>query len=347
MIQSKHVPYLLFGFVVISLSSYFGNKIKSHFSDMDQKDDYELVKKYMLDESALYGDNRPKLWIHTKYEMNSRQWKNFRSRNTTDLNQPYLYITIQSIINHCGDDFHICLIDDETFPRLISGWEIDLALTPEPMKSHYREIGMMQLIFLYGGLTVPNSFVCSKSLIDIYQDGIVQDCPFIFEKRKTSFVATNTPFVPNPKMIGAKKGDPVIQNFIYFMNSKQEKGHFTSELEFLGEMEKWCFERVRANEMSLIDGTKCGVKTKIGKPILLENLMSDDFLDVDDNEMYGIVIPREELLSRPNYQWFAILPYQDVLNAKTIISKYMAASMVDSVRSYYDQKRKSLSMVNI
>jgi|TARA_B110000114_G_scaffold185782_1_gene234838 hypothetical protein len=347
MIQTKYIPYVLFGFVVISLSSYFGNKIKSHYSDMDQKDEYDLVKKYMLDDSALYGDNRPKLWVHTKYEMNSRQWKNFHSRNTMNLNQPYLYVTIQSIINHCGDDFHVCLIDDETFPRLISGWEIDLSVTPEPMNSQYREIGMMQLIYLYGGLTVPNSFVCSKSLIDIYQDSIKEDHPIIFEKRKTSFMATNTPFVPNPKMICAKKGDTVIQNLIYFMNSKQDKGHFTLELEFLGEMEKWCHDRVCNNEMSLIDGTKCGVKTKIGKPILLENLMSDGFLDVDNNDMYGIVIPADELLSRPNYQWFAILPYQDVLNAKTILSKYMAASMVDSVRSYYDQKRKSVSMVNI
>ena len=66
----------------------------------------------------------------------------------------------------------------------------------------------------------------SKSLIDIYQDSIKEDHPIIFEKRKTSFMATNTPFVPNPKMICAKKGDTVIQNLIYFMNSKQDKGHF-------------------------------------------------------------------------------------------------------------------------
>jgi hypothetical protein len=50
----------------------------------NSKDEYEMVKQYLLNESPLYGYNRPKIWIHSKYEVNSRKWKSFYSRNSTE-----------------------------------------------------------------------------------------------------------------------------------------------------------------------------------------------------------------------------------------------------------------------
>ena len=113
----------------------------------NEKDEYENVKQYLLNQSPLYGQNRPKIWIHTKYEYNSRKWKSFYSRSSYDLNQPYLHLTIKSIINHCGDDFNVCLIDDDSFGKLIPSWDIDMSKTVEPVKSHLRELGMVQLLY--------------------------------------------------------------------------------------------------------------------------------------------------------------------------------------------------------
>ena len=354
MISNKQISYVAFGLVIVAVSSYVGNYFRSFFTEMDAKDDYQMVRKYLLDEAALYGDKRPKLWIHNKYEVNAREWKNFGSRNSTDLNQPYLYITIQSIINHCGDDFHICLIDDETFERLIPTWDIDLTKTPEPMRSQYRDIGMMQLLYLYGGMTVPNSFLCLKSLKTLYDNHTEEDVPFVIEQRHQKVFSNlnfhsepNTPFIPNIKMIGAKPKSPCIQEMIDVMTQKQQKGHYSSEIDFLGDIEQWCLSQVRDDYMVMIDGCTVGVKDEIGKPILLDNLMSDAYLPVKDSDLYGIYIPNEELLQRPRYQWFAILPYNDALKAKTILSKYMTASMVDCVQSYYDHKKASTSMIKI
>lgn len=125
-----------------------------------------MIKNYLLNESPLYGYNRPKLWIHSKYEINSRKWKDFYSRNTTDLNQDYIHLTIKTIINHCGEDFNICLIDDDSFGKLLPNWDVDLMNMAEPRKSNYRAMGMAQLIYVYGGMTLPNSFVCLKNLKD-------------------------------------------------------------------------------------------------------------------------------------------------------------------------------------
>ena len=81
-------------------------------------------------------------------------------------------MTIKSIINHCGDDFNICLIDDESFTKLLPSWDINVSRMAEPMKSQYRELGMARLLEIYGGLVVPNSFLCIKNLKPFYDDMI-------------------------------------------------------------------------------------------------------------------------------------------------------------------------------
>ena len=58
--------------------------------------------------------------------------------NSTDLNQPYLHLVIQSIIDKCGDDFHICLIDDESFSKLIPSWNVDITNMADPHKQLFR-----------------------------------------------------------------------------------------------------------------------------------------------------------------------------------------------------------------
>ena len=60
---------------------------------------------------------KPILWVHIDYKKNSRNWESFYSRSNNDINQDYLYLTIRSIIDNCGDDSHICLIDDNSFSK--------------------------------------------------------------------------------------------------------------------------------------------------------------------------------------------------------------------------------------
>jgi len=76
MITSKGVYQFLFGLTVLAVVGYIGTKIKDSIDTTD-KDEYELIKKYLLNESPLYGYNKPKLWIHTKYEINARNWRDF------------------------------------------------------------------------------------------------------------------------------------------------------------------------------------------------------------------------------------------------------------------------------
>lgn len=342
--KNYSMSYVLLGFCVVMAASYIGGRIKQNFATSEANDEYKLIKQYLLNDSALYGKNRPKLWIHSSYEINARKWKNFMSRSSTDLNQPYLYLTIQSIINHCGDDFHICLIDDDSFEKLIPGWDTIVANVAEPMKSRYRQIGLMQLLYIYGGFIVPNSFLCMKNLIDVYKQGTQKNTPFIAETISQSF--TKEQFQPNILFMGAKKEDFTIQKIIE--NLKKSTVDFSKEQEFLGIISLWCSEQIDNHNMQLLDGKLVGVKTSIGKPVLLEHLLSDEYIDYDESLLHGILIPRQELLRRPKYQWYSILPVDDVLEVDCILSKYFKTSMVNtSADKFYKTQSPNRSMVAI
>jgi hypothetical protein len=341
--SSKNISTYIFTLGIVFVASHFANKYKQNF---EPNDEYELIKKFLLNDSPLYGYNRPKIWIHTKNEVNSRKWKDFYSRNTTDLNQPYIHLTIKTIIDHCGKDFNICLIDDESFSKLIPSWDIDLSQIAEPHKTHYRELGILQLIYFYGGMSVPNSFICTKNLKTFYENGNSWNKPFVCENinRNTNLLkhSSNKNFAPNLYFIGSSKNDPVILELIEYLKKRNSSGHYSNENEFTGDTSYWCETAIKQDKMNLHGGELVGVKNSQGKSILLENLMEEAFIQFHPNS-YGIYIPADEILRRPKYQWFAVLPSEEVLQTNAIISKHLLSSIADSEDMY--QKDKEIRSV--
>jgi len=335
MFSSKNAFTYLIGAVVIITGSYLATQFKK---TVEPDDEYDLIKKYLLNDSPLYGYNRPKIWIHTKYEVNSRKWRDFYSRNTTDLNQPYIHLTIKTIINHCGNDFNICLIDDETFSKLIPSWDVDLTTMAEPKKSHFRQLGLMQLVYFYGGMVVPNSFVCIKNLVDFYKESTLGDRPFFCEAiNRTVNVAQQKRkllFVPDTYFMGAEKNDPFVLELIEYVKKICRDPHFTSEPDFVGSVSQWLMDSNNYNKLNLVGGEVIGIKSHDRKQILLDNLMEEEYLNVH-NSLVGIYIPEDEILTRPKYQWFAYLPSEQILKSNMIIAKYLMASISDSVNEYY------------
>jgi hypothetical protein len=334
MFNSKNINTYLFVFSIVVLVCYFGLGMKE---SLIFNDEYGLIRKYLLNDSPLYGFNKPKLWIHSTYEVNSRQWKSFQSRNTTDLNQPYLHLTIKTIINNCGEDFNICLIDDASFSKLLPSWDIDLNSVAEQNKSYYREIGMASLVYYYGGMIVPNSFLCLKNLKPLYIEGTRANKPFVCESKNNSVNKVkngNTSlFTPNVYFMGAKKNNETVKELIEYLKSRSSQPHVTSEYIFTGDTSEWIKTQINIYEINLIRGDEIGVKTLSGKPILLEDLMEENYLELSP-KAYGIYIPSNEILLRKKYQWFAIVPSEEIFNVNAIIVKHLKASIIDSNSEY-------------
>lgn len=340
MFSSNNMYHYLFAFSIIIASSFLANRWKD---TMDTNDEYELIKKYLLNDTPLYGFNKPKIWIHTKYEINARKWKSFGSRNTLDLNQNYIHATIKTIINHCGDDFNVCLIDDDTFSKLIPSWDVDLATVAEPMKTHLREIGLLQLVYFYGGMVVPNSFVCFKNLIDLYNTGVSNRTPFICENINHHYnqfrTTRNRLFMPDMYFFGANKHCPVIKSTIEYLKRRNNTPHFSSTAEFLGDTNEYWSQLVDTHKAQLIGGEMIGVKTRKGKQILIDDIMGEDYLELDA-DAYGIVIPHDDVLRRTKYQWFAVMSVDDILASNIVIAKYLKASIVDSTDEYVREHKR-------
>jgi hypothetical protein len=341
-IAKEDVGKYIFALGVVIIASYFANKIKAKF-DNKERDDYEMVKQYLLNDSPLYGYNKPKLWIHTKYELNARKWRDFYSRTTTDLNQPYIHQTIRSIIEHCGNDFHICLIDDDSFGKLIPTWDADLLGMAEPAKSHFRDYGLTQLVYYYGGMIVPNSFLCLKNLKPLYDSGVgigrginpavgSGDGVFICEglnRGMNKLGDKRLTFVPDIYMMGANKNNDVIKSLAEHIRGIAANPHFTGEPDFKGDISQWCVATVKRGYMTLVGGELVGIKNRrTSQPILLEDLLDEGYLEISP-EAYGIYIPEDEVLKRPKYQWFAVMPVEQILASKMMIAKYMKISMVN------------------
>jgi hypothetical protein len=376
MFEKKNIPKYLLLLGIILIASYIGKKYTNYLENGDLQNDHKLIQQYLLNESPLYGQNKPKLWIHTKYELNARKWKSFQSRSSTDLNQPYIQLTIKSIVLHCGESFNVCLIDDDSFSKLIPSWSINMQEIAEPKKTQYREYGLAQLLYHYGGLIVPNTFVCRRNLNQMYVEGTQHNLPFICEntnrfanstagtssynsaiggtpeyisgvsgllenaKHNLELQRNNTTlkqerqrllYTPYTGFMGAKKNDGCILEMVEYLKIRLTNPHFSSENEFLGDYSQWCLTKIIEGKMNIIDGEMIGIKTVADKkPILIENLLEEDFLDIHPTS-YGVYIPEDEILRRTKYQWFAVMTGEEILKSRMIISKYLMESMVNFV----------------
>lgn len=333
----KQNKYFYLTLITIFLaSSYIG----AHYGDaFKPQDEYALIKDYLLNDSPLYGFNRPKIWIHTKYEYNARKWKSFQSRSSQDLNQPYIHLTIKTIIDHCGDDFHICLIDDNTFSKLIPSWkETNLATVAEPMKSQLRQIGLAELVYYYGGMVLPNSFVCGRPLKPFYESAIAGNQPFVCQNinRNENLLKNpqRQPFLPETYIMGAPKNNETVKELVEYLKKRNKTPHFSSDRDFLGDTSQWCMNAIREQKMTLIGGEYVGVKTVKGKPVLLDDLMEETYLDLHV-DCVGVYIPENELLSRKRYQWFAVMPTDELMNTNMFITRYMKTALVDGSKDLY------------
>ena len=134
------------------------------YKELEQNNNYDIIKEYLLTKKSdnlneNKNENRPIIWIHVKYEYNSRVWESFQSRSNTNINIPYQNLTIRSIIDK-NPDFNICLIDDNSFKRIIPGWNVEINKLHSPTKDYIRTICLLKILYYYGGILVPPSFLC-------------------------------------------------------------------------------------------------------------------------------------------------------------------------------------------
>lgn len=317
-------------FIILIVAGFLYRRYEDKLQREENMDNYEAIRKYLLNDTEdLATSKKPIMWIYIPYEYNSRNWLSFGSRSSFELNQPYLYLTVKSILERCGDSFHICLIDDASFEKLIPDWNIKLGEIGNPVSCKIRELAITRLIHMYGGMRVPISFMCFRDLITMYEKGIRNNKMFVCENIDKNITSTSFKFYPDITFMGAEKENPVVGELIDFMQ-RTISTDFTAESVFLGESDRWVENKTRSGEINVIDGREIGVKDMDDMPITIEDLLGQDYIKLYDNA-YGIYIPAKDVLNRINYEWFSRMSPDQVLEGDTILSKYMLLASAPKV----------------
>tara|TARA_B110000971_G_scaffold22030_1_gene19956 strand:+ start:22593 stop:23165 length:573 start_codon:yes stop_codon:yes gene_type:complete len=136
-----------------------------------------------------------------------------------------------------------------------------------------------------------------------------------------NITSTTQQFYPSLTFCGANKENKTVSNLIDFMQ-RVTSTDYTAEVNFLGQFDKWCKQRISEGTIHLIDGKNVGVKNVDNRPILIEDLMSTQYLNLYP-KTYGILIPRDSLLNRLKYEWFTRMSSKQVMESDVIIGKYL------------------------
>lgn len=318
--------FLLF-FILIVVGMLY-NRYSEKIARLENEENDFLIQNFLFDNVSLEKAQKPFLWIYVPHKYNSRNWMNFGSRSSFDVNQPYLYLTVKSIIKKCHKSFTICIIDDKSFIHLLDNFQLKLDRIPEPIKSNVVKLSLMKLLYKYGGLLCPISFLCMNDLVDIYNNGILNNKMFLCETLDRNVTSTSCTFYPNINFCGAPKENNTLNELINYMEWTISND-YTAENQFLGNFDRWCDNKIKSNIINFVDGKLIGIKTFTEQPILIEDLMGNTYIKLDEN-VYGIYIPAEEILSRRKYEWFARMSEQQVLESNTIIGNYLLLSIAPS-----------------
>ena len=321
----KLFKFMLAVIVLVILSHYYNlHKKKEGSRKLDKLD---LIQEYLLNGQSV-NSQKPILWIHNAYKINARNWESFKSRNTKDLNQPYLYLCIKSIIKHCANSFNVVLIDDNSFRKLLPDWKISMNILTKPIDSHMRNYALGKLLYYYGGMIVPCSTIAIQDFKPIYDRGVSNHGCFTVEKLNRTSASTYKQYFPTMKIMGCNRKNKIIKQMVQYLEVLAFDGRTTTnEDDFTGEIDRWLYQKTATKQMTLIDGKSFCIKKISVKTIYINDLISKNFIEFDKRFFVDVYIPAEELLKRTNYQWFARLSERQALSADTAISRQLLISL--------------------
>lgn len=310
----------ILSFLLLTGTGYLYDKYKSKMEKNDKLNHDDIVRKYLLNETS-FSENKPIIWIHIENDINARNWKSFGSRNTKELNQPYKHITINSIIKHSNNKYNVCMIDDDLFSKLIPKWTIDLNNLSDPIKSNIRTLAICNLLYMYGGILIPSSYHSLKPIDNLYNMGLNNSDCFILEGRNNSQTSTYFNIYPSHLFMGCHKSSETMKELINYLEILCSND-YTSESKFLGDINNKCNDMISKGKIKLLDGSLIGIKDTYNKPIMIEELLSSEYIQYNSN-LQGILIPDKDILNRSKYQWFSRLSINQIYNADIILCKYL------------------------
>ena len=279
---------------IIIVSLLFKQYVAPYIVD----DESYLVKKFLYNEN--YSSTKPYLWVYIPLDINSRRWNTFNERNSLNISQPYIEYCIKSIISKNKEVFNVCVITDNDLKDIIPNWTFDMNELSDPIKERVRRLAQVELINYYGGIVVPPSFLCLKNLRKLYGQ----------TEYESYYVECGT----NDIILGGKRNNKDLKNYISTLNIYI--ADMSNEPEF-----KNLLNVALEKNITKIDPRGFGLRTVDNIPVTTGDLLSDKSLNLSD-DMFGIYIPREKLLTDKQSEWFTVISVDEIKKSNLYIARY-------------------------
>ena len=187
-----------------------------------------------------------------------------------------------------------------------------------------RTLAFMKLLYTYGGMFVPYSFVCYKNLITFYKNN--ENLPFCIDTINDNNISNTTQLFPSYKFIGATKENDTIKDIIKNIEIVIHNS-CTNEINFKGTLDKLLYEKINENKMTLINGKLIGEKTSNNEIVSIETLFSEKPITFDKN-ILGIYLPSDKILERLKYNWFPKLTVEECVKGDLNISLILKKAVI-------------------
>jgi hypothetical protein len=322
---------------VLAVIGAIYEKLKLKDDEYESHQHYGIVRKFLLSRGDADLDTaKPFLWIHAGDAINARWWRSFGSRNSRCANQPYQYVTMKSVVDRCGGDFAICIIEDSSFLELLPEWSTNLESVADPIRSHLRQLALAELLFTYGGLVLPSSFLAFRSCLPIMDAAKASPGGAVFGETPSAKGYGPPKSHPEPdrtwpraSVMGAVQGSAGMLSYrrmLADMNTADQ----TAQPDFLGASSQWADAAGRSGQIAVVAAELLGTRDARGEEVGIERLLGSTYVDLLPTA-FGIAVPAEEILRRTAYQWFARQSAAQALQSDTCLGKYLlVASSPDS-----------------
>jgi hypothetical protein len=119
-------------------------------------------------------------------------------------------------------------------------------------------------------------------------------------------------YVPGLTFMGSNKRCTYMKQCVdYLENLYKDK---TRQMDIQGDIHAY----LSKCGCTIVEGSKIGIKKINGEPVLLQDLVETTPLALPDS--YGLYVPRDELLRRPKFEWFARMSTKQILESPMAIS---------------------------
>ena len=318
------IQRLIPAFIIITAIGILYDKYKQKYDPEPEKVQFDLIQRYLLNEPSFDNNNKPIMWIFSDHDINSRHWKTFGSRNTNDLNQPYIHMCIELIIKWCGDSFNICLINSDSFDKLLSDWTINVNELSEPIRSRVIKLGLFRILHKYGGVSMPNSMLMMRDFKEYHNQYLGASGCYFGEFVCRNVTSNMKQTFPNHRLFGCAKNNENMKELCNYMEMQISTDN-TKECDFIGNLDRFVFKLMNRNAIHKIPGNLMGIKTIAGDIIVIDDLLENSKIEFD-RTAFGIYLPSDEILKRHKYGWFVRSNKVQILSSNTNVGKMFTLS---------------------